>query len=479
MSTHTLVVQSSAAGPNNIFLVGTLNDYYVSGPDPYVNNGDSDFGICLQAINDGKDLTLTTMVGILSTFCYFQDDLIIPPGAVINSVQFLARVYGTNVDVFGTTYFSSSGNGHPDITHGTISGIYSILSTDVLDLNPSTGVAWIREDLFGTGDGENGYGGWTLRWGANAFPSSVGADYFGLIVDYVGLEVTSASPNHAGIYGGANIAITGSGFTDITKVRFGTVLASGIFILNDTTLTCTAPAHAAGPVHITVETEDNSATSDSAIFTFEQYSFTLDTTGPVRIGDLIKISTPVAPPGFLQQPPVLNGVDKIQINYTFNGEDFEFFIDFDSYYIIFETPDYLWFTLPPRFGRFRGPITITLIGDGVQFDGSVEVGTLEVLFEDASGIYRLTTGQTNDELYFRDGFTTDIRLIMLSNFLDDVIYWDDFFSLLSYPKKILANNDYDDGDLEADEFFIRAILRPVVDVISVEIPSPFIRTAFL
>jgi hypothetical protein len=144
---------------------------------------------------------------------------------------------------------------------------------------------------------------------------------------------------------------------------------------------------------------------------------------------------------------------------------------------IFQTPNLLLFYLPIDLGTFSGPVTITLIGDGTQFSGSVNLGTLTVLYEDASGIYSLVNGQTNDILYFRQGYITDMSLIMLPDIREDEMYEDDFFSLLSYPSKILSS--FDDEVDEQGDFSEISTSRAVFVTRSVEIPSPFVKTAFL
>jgi hypothetical protein len=64
------------------------------------------------------------------------------------------------------------------------------------------------------------------------------------------------------------VTITGSGFTGLTAVQFGTVSASYTFV-SDTTVTATAPAESAGTVDITVTTPGGtSATSSADRFTY-------------------------------------------------------------------------------------------------------------------------------------------------------------------------------------------------------------------
>ena len=63
---------------------------------------------------------------------------------------------------------------------------------------------------------------------------------------------TSVVPNSGSTLGGTVVTIGGTGFTGTTTVTFGGVLATGIHVVDDTTITATAPPHAAGTVQIEV-----------------------------------------------------------------------------------------------------------------------------------------------------------------------------------------------------------------------------------
>lgn len=155
-------------------------------------------------------------------------------------------------------------------------------------------------------------------------------------------------------------------------------------------------------------------------------------------------------------------------------------IDIDSYYIIWWESDLFEFYLPLELGDFEGFLFIELIGDpGTSFTGSVLVGTLQVLFEDASGIYSLVKNQTHDVLYFREGYTTNTKLIMLPNIQEDEILEDNLFSSLPYPYKILTQQEEPSEDYEVSDFSRIATPQIAIVTKNVEIPSPFIRTAFL
>lgn len=66
--------------------------------------------------------------------------------------------------------------------------------------------------------------------------------------------VTSVSPPIHPTNGGTSIAITGTGFTGATGVTIGGVAATSLVVVNDTTITCTVPAGAAGTASVLVTT---------------------------------------------------------------------------------------------------------------------------------------------------------------------------------------------------------------------------------
>jgi hypothetical protein len=220
----------------------------------------------------------------------------------------------------------------------------------------------------------------------------------------------------------------------------------------------------------------------SGTYEISQSKFTLDTTTPVYIGDKVKFTSNFIGPGagFVGKVGILDGVKQIQLVYQINGTPQT--ITISSEYMIIQQSDMLWFYLPNDLGTFTGDVKVVFVGDGVQFSGSVMAGILQVLYEDASGIYKLAKGQTNDILYFRSGYTTDLNILMLSGIREDDVYYDndDFFSMLKYSYKVLAQDDLDlDENYETEDFNLSTTLRQIISPISVEIPSPFIRTAFL
>jgi hypothetical protein len=223
---------------------------------------------------------------------------------------------------------------------------------------------------------------------------------------------------------------------------------------------------------------------------------------PVKVGDVIKFSIDTTTVGTIAgvgtqtqaqieaaAQDIVNQIFQIQLSFVdpITGLTEIIIIDEDTnpYSIIFRTWNRFWFTLPIGFGRFSGPVTISFIGDGTgtQFSGTIPVGIIQVLFEDASGIYVLDKNKTNDTLYFRSSFinTNSLTLSDIISYQDEFIE-DDFFSLLNYPKKILSRSALDEDYQTESDFTPVSISESFINSITTvdtEIPSPFIKTAFL
>lgn len=82
-------------------------------------------------------------------------------------------------------------------------------------------------------------------------------------VPSAGPAITTVSPAGGLAAGGTNVTISGSGFTGATGVTFGGTAATSVVVVNSTTITCTAPAHAAGAVAVVVAHPNGNATKPS------------------------------------------------------------------------------------------------------------------------------------------------------------------------------------------------------------------------
>jgi hypothetical protein len=83
--------------------------------------------------------------------------------------------------------------------------------------------------------------------------------------------VTGVSPTSGPVAGGGTVTVTGTGFTNVSKVSFGTVPASNLAVASDTQLAVTSPpAAAARLVDVTVTTPAGTSAASPA----DQYTYT-------------------------------------------------------------------------------------------------------------------------------------------------------------------------------------------------------------
>lgn len=81
--------------------------------------------------------------------------------------------------------------------------------------------------------------------------------------------ISTFTPGTSPTSGGVLVTITGTGFASNAQVRFGAVDAQGVSVVSDTTITCTAPAQAAGGVPVRVTNPTTGLASVSlTLFTY-------------------------------------------------------------------------------------------------------------------------------------------------------------------------------------------------------------------
>jgi hypothetical protein len=88
---------------------------------------------------------------------------------------------------------------------------------------------------------------------------------------YASPVVNSVVPNSGLITGGTSVTITGGNFTGATAVTFGATAATSFNVASDTQITAVSPAHASGPIDVTVTTP----AGRSAFTPSDQFTYTL------------------------------------------------------------------------------------------------------------------------------------------------------------------------------------------------------------
>jgi hypothetical protein len=81
--------------------------------------------------------------------------------------------------------------------------------------------------------------------------------------------ITSISPSSGPVAGGQTVTVTGTDFTGVTAVKFGSTPGTSVTVISSTQLTVVSPAHAAGTVPIRVVTRSGT----SPLVNVDRYTF--------------------------------------------------------------------------------------------------------------------------------------------------------------------------------------------------------------
>jgi alpha-tubulin suppressor-like RCC1 family protein len=105
-------------------------------------------------------------------------------------------------------------------------------------------------------------------------------------------SITSLEPSYGPKVGGTSVTITGTNFSEVTAVRFGSTNATKYTVNSTSSITATSPAGAGGPVDVTVTTAGGtSATSAADQFSYGPTIAKIEpATGAAEGGTLVKIT---------------------------------------------------------------------------------------------------------------------------------------------------------------------------------------------
>ncbi len=106
--------------------------------------------------------------------------------------------------------------------------------------------------------------------------------------------VTAITPNSGPVAGGTTVTITGTGFLSGATVKLGGTSATGVAVVNSTSITASTPAHAAGAVSVQVTNTDAQSGTLTNGFTYTAPAGTLALTTVVS-----GLSNPVG----MERPP--------------------------------------------------------------------------------------------------------------------------------------------------------------------------------
>jgi len=245
-----------------------LTDISINPPAGVVGGGDATFAAAVTTwngtgnengdtgtINVTTDPTPTTVASV--AVGVQLEDPGLDPATAINTIQIVFNWAATNGPM-GTATAAGAINSNWDGSDepqgaGSSTGTYDRTVDGVTFGTPTIG------DLLGIA----GIGGiialgfnWTGTYSAGTFSAHnrrFACSNFRIVVDY-GSDpvVTDVSPAKGDAAGGTVVTLTGTDFTGATTVLFGETTASGVVVTSDTSITCVAPEHTAGPVTVSV-----------------------------------------------------------------------------------------------------------------------------------------------------------------------------------------------------------------------------------
>jgi len=106
--------------------------------------------------------------------------------------------------------------------------------------------------------------------------------------------VSSIAPTSGSLAGGTAVTITGTGFLTGATVKFGGTPATNVSVVSATSITATAPAHAAGKVDVVVTNSDSQSATLAQSFTYALPGPTISgispSTGPTTGGTAVTIT---------------------------------------------------------------------------------------------------------------------------------------------------------------------------------------------
>src|SRR5207245_11243236 len=105
--------------------------------------------------------------------------------------------------------------------------------------------------------------------------------------------VSSVAPSSGPTAGGTAVTITGANFVTGVTVNVGGSAATGVSVVNNTTITATTPTHAAGAVDVMVTNADAQSGSLASGFTYRVPAPTVETVEPSSgpVGERTALST--------------------------------------------------------------------------------------------------------------------------------------------------------------------------------------------
>ena len=202
--------------------------------------------------SDGQAGTLT------SGYTY----VVINPAPTVTSISPTSGTTsgGTAVNISGTGFLSGA---TVSVGGTTATGVTVVNSTTITATTAAHAAGAVSVVVTNT-DGKSG----TLTTG------------YTYVVINPAPTVTSISPPSGTTAGGTAVSITGTGFLAGATVKLGGTAATGVTVVNSTTISATAPAHAAGAVSVIVTNTDSQSGTLAGGYTYTNPAPSLASVAP-------------------------------------------------------------------------------------------------------------------------------------------------------------------------------------------------------
>ena len=229
----------------------------------------SNFGVQLSALNTNSTGFGTPEVGFIRITVFFT---VPAPGVTSCSPNSGPTPGGTSVTITGSNFLATP----TSITFGGAAATNIVFNsaTSVSCTTPAHAAGTVNVVVTNP-DGQTGTG--TNVFTFNPLPT-----------------VTSCNPPAGPPSGGNSVTITGTGFLATpTSITFGGAAATNIIFNSATSVSCTAPAHAAGTVNVVVTNPDGQSGTGTNVYTYNpppSFSSCNPGNGPAAGGTSVTIS---------------------------------------------------------------------------------------------------------------------------------------------------------------------------------------------
>ncbi len=212
-----------------------------------------------------------------------------PGGSYTYKLRALQPMGGDTYKGAGTSAAQTAPNA--GVNTLTLATPLAVKAGDVLGVDCPNGAP--APSGFSVAGSSMGYFANFLADGATATPDNVlaGEENF-LNADLVGVPAVAALAASSGTpAGGTGVVITGTHLGDVSAVSFGTTPATAVSVQSDGQITATSPAHAAGPVDVTV----TDAAGTSATLAADQFTFVAPPPAPTPAPAPVPLSCAMKP----------------------------------------------------------------------------------------------------------------------------------------------------------------------------------------